>query len=105
MGKHMQTFMQPFNWINPHSVIVIDNASIHHVEQVVDMIEDQLGARLLFLTPYSPDVEEVFSKIRAIMKENDALFQACNDEKTRALLMMAFGMVIREDCITHNGYQ
>ena len=89
----------------------MDNASIHHVEQVVDMIEDQLGARLLFLSPYSPDlnpVEEVFSQVKAIMKENDVLFQACSDEKTRALLMMAFGMVTREDCnsyITHSGYQ
>ena len=52
----LQPFIQPFNWINPHSVIIMDNASIHHIEQVVDMIEDQLGARLLFLPPYSPDL-------------------------------------------------
>ena len=107
----LQPFIQPFNRVNPHSVIIMDNASIHHVEQVVDMIENQLGARLLFLPPYSPDLnpaEEVFSQAKAIMKENDALFQECNHEKTRALLMMVFGMVTREDCnsyITHSGYQ
>ena len=69
----------------------MDNASIHHVKQVVDMIENQLDIHLLFLPPYSPDfnpAEEVFSQVKAIMKENDALFQACNHEKTRALLMM-----------------
>ena len=24
--------LQPFNWTNPHSVVILDNASIHHVE-------------------------------------------------------------------------
>ena len=65
--------VQPFNWINPHSVIIMDNASIHHVQAVTDLVENQMGARLLFLPPYSPDLnpaEEVFSKM------NEA--QSCN---------------------------
>ena len=69
------------------------------------MIENQLGALLLFLPPYCPDLnptEEVFSQVKAIMKENDALFQACNREKTRVFLMMAFGI---EHCNSHSGYQ
>ena len=64
--------LQPFNWINPRSVVVLDNASIHHVESISDIIEGQVGARLLFLPPYSPDlnqVEEVFSKVKGIMKK------------------------------------
>ena len=59
----LRPFIQAFNWINPHSVIIMDNASIHHMEQVVDIIEDQIGVRLLFLPPYSPDLnpaKEVF---------------------------------------------
>ena len=58
--------LQPFNWVNKHSVVILDNASIHHVDQVVDLIENT-GARLLFLPPYSPDLnplEEVFSKVK-----------------------------------------
>ena len=100
--------LQPFNWINPHSVVIMDNASIHHVDGVTDLIENQIGAKLLFLPPYSPDLnpaEEVFSKIKGIMKQNDALFQACN--APRVFLAMAFGMVTKEDCcsfITHSGY-
>ena len=41
----------PFNGVNPQSVVIIDNASIHHVEEVRDLIEVhvQAGARLLFL--------------------------------------------------------
>ena len=34
----------------------MDNASIHHVEEVRDLIEVQAGARLL---PYSPDLMPV----------------------------------------------
>ena len=102
--------LQPFNWINPHSVVIIDNASIHHVEGVMNLIENQAGARLIFLPPYSPDlnpIEEVFSQVKySIMKQNDALFQVTSSP--RSLLAIAFGMVTKEDCmafITHSGYQ
>ena len=77
----------------------MDNASIHHVNGVVDLIENQAGARLLFLPPYSPDLnplEEVFSQVKAIIKQNDQLFQVTIIP--RALLMMAFGMITEEQC-------
>ena len=57
--------IQPFNWTNHHSVIVMDNASIHHTQGVINLIENQAGARLVFLPPYSPDLnpaEEVLVK-------------------------------------------
>ena len=107
---YLQGFIQPFNWINRHSVIIMDNASIHHVEEVVDIIENQWRARVLFLPPYSPDLnpaEEVFSQVKRIMKQNDSLLQACNNEEMRVFITMAFGMVTQEDCvgyITHSGY-
>lgn len=104
----LSAFLQPFNWINPRSVVILDNAAIHHVDGVKDLIENQFGARLLFLPPYSPDlnpVEEVFSKVKTIMKQNDSLFQVCS--APRVLLTMAFSMVTKEDChgfATHSGY-
>ena len=58
--------LMPFNGINPRSVVIMDNASIHHVEEVINLIEIQAGARVLFLPPYSPDlnpVEGIFSQI------------------------------------------
>ena len=86
-GEKFATFLRscllpilhPFDYNNPHSVVIMDNASIHHVEEV---IEEEAGAQLLFLPPYSPDLnplEEVFSKIKGIMKSNDGLFQACQE--------------------------
>ena len=35
--------LQPFNGINHNSIVVMDNASIHHVPEVVDLIH-QKGA-------------------------------------------------------------
>ena len=32
--------LNPFNGINPRSVVIMDNASIHHVEKVIDLIEN-----------------------------------------------------------------
>ena len=67
---HLITHLQPFNGRNPHSVVILDNASIHHTENVVKIIED-IGVLVHFLPPYSPDlnpIEEVFSKVKYAMK-------------------------------------
>ena len=40
--------LKPFNWVNSHSFVIMDNASIHHVQGVIDIIENPKGARLLF---------------------------------------------------------
>ena len=84
--------LQPLNSVNVHSVVIVDNASIHHV----DGVTDQTGARLQFLPPYALDlnpIEEVLRQAKAIMKSNDALFQVTT--MPRVLLKMAFGMVTK----------
>lgn len=94
--------LMPFNAVNPRSVVVMDNASIHHVQPVVDLIERQAQAKLIFLPPYSPDlnpVEEVFSKVKYIMKEHDALFQIST--APRVLLLEAFSLVTPENCVAY----
>jgi len=68
--------------------------SIHHVDGIADLIESQVGARSLFLPAYSPDLnpaEEVFGKIKGIVKQNNALFQACSEPGV--FLTMAFGIL------------
>ena len=68
---------------------IMDNASIDHIDEVASLIETEGGARLIFLPPYSPDLnpaEGAFSQVKSLMKENDNLFQACT--APRALLAM-----------------
>jgi len=63
---------------NPKSVIVLDNASIHHGEDAVEMVEDR-GMRIEFLPPYSPDlnpIEEAFSSMKAWIRHNRNTAQA-----------------------------
>ena len=45
--------LNPFNHVNPLSVVLMDNASIHHVDQVSYLIEEQAGARLFSSTIFT----------------------------------------------------
>lgn len=105
--NYLLNILMPFNGINPFSVVVMDNATIHHVESVISLIES-VGARVVFLPPYSPDLnplEPVFSKVKTILQANHQLLQVCTSPK--ALLAMAFGMITGEDCMNfskHCGY-
>ena len=98
----------PFYALNPHSVVIMDNASIHHVQDVVDLIEIQAQAELIFLPPYYPDlnrVEEVFSKVKYTLKQSDQLFQIFS--APRVMLLETFSLVSPENCVAfiHNsGY-
>jgi transposase len=56
--------MNPFPGKN--SVLIMDNAKIHHDEEMVNLIE-RIGCKILFLPPYSPDynpIELAFSTIK-----------------------------------------
>ena len=46
--------MQPFNGVNPRSILVLDNASIHHVDKVLKLVNSK-GMMIRFMPAYSPD--------------------------------------------------
>ena len=67
---HLIPQLMPYNGTNLHSVVIMDNFSIHHVPEVVKSIQD-VGALIQFLPLYSPDfnpIEETFSKVKQSMK-------------------------------------
>ena len=70
-------------WPLPKSVLVVDNASIHKVAGIREMVEER-GARLLYLPAYSPDfnpIELAFSKIKSWLRANrDRLNQELESE-------------------------
>ena len=74
---HLLPYLLPYNGINPHSVVVLDNCSIHHIAEVVKSIND-VGAHVLFLPPYSPDlnpIEELFSKVKTTLRSACCMLQ------------------------------
>src|ERR1700744_6372984 len=55
----------------PNSVLVMDNASFHHTDKIEQMCA-KAGVRLLYLPPYSPDlnpIEEFFAELNAFIKK------------------------------------
>ena len=50
---HLLPHLMPYNGVNPHSVVALDNCSIHHVEGIASMLEE-VGVIVHFLPPYSP---------------------------------------------------
>ena len=64
---------QPFDGTNSHSVVVMDNCTVHHVDEV-KVLFSEAGILLLFLPPYSPDltpIELLFSKIKYYLKQHN----------------------------------
>ena len=96
--------LMPFNGVNSHSVVVMDNCSVHHLDRVTDMISS-VGALIRFLPPYSPDlnpIEFAFSKVKAFWKANDLLVQSTTN--TRMMASMAFNTISKEDMISYIRY-
>ena len=58
--------MLPIDGSSPRSVAVMDNCSIHHADSVKELFR-QVGVLLIFLPPYSPDlnpIELAFAKVK-----------------------------------------
>ena len=97
--------LMPFNGINPHSVVIMDNCLVHHVPRDVEMIQE-VRALVHFLPPYSPDynpIEEAFSKVKANFKAMK--LEAERLENTENLILASFSTVT-QDCqqwIAHAG--
>ena len=63
----------PFDGTNPRNVVILDNASIHHCDGVVELIEST-GALLIFLPPYCSDlnpIEETFASIKSYLRTHN----------------------------------
>jgi transposase len=56
--------------LRPGDVVIMDNLGAHKVQGVREAIETR-GARLLYLPPYSPDlnpIEQLFAKLKALLR-------------------------------------
>lgn len=100
IDRSLLRYVMPFNGVNPCSVVVLDNASIHHVDEVVDAIQS-VGALVHFLPPYSPDlnpIEEAFSKVKGYLKANDLAIQSVPDDELQDFILSGFASITESDC-------
>ena len=97
--KFLLPHLLPFDGKNPHSVVVLDNCSLHHIDEIVDMIHE-VGALVHFLPPYSPDynpIESLFSKMKTEVKAIESECDSYADIETIALT--ALSSVTTQDCL------
>jgi transposase len=69
---YVQTFLVPT--LKPGDVVIMDNLGSHRGKAVRQAIR-KVGARLLFLPKYSPDlnpIEQVFSKLKHMLRKTQA---------------------------------
>ena len=60
--------------LKPGQIVVMDNLSSHKGSRVRELIEER-GCTLLYLPPYSPDlnpIEEAFAKVKASLRKFEA---------------------------------
>lgn len=82
--------------LNKGDIIIMDNMRSHHVKAVRETIEDA-GLMLLYLPPYSPDlnpIEEMWSKIKAVLRKLKV--RVLSD--LPAAIQSAFSYITCEDC-------
>ena len=95
--ENLSTHLHPFNGDNPHSVVVLDNCSIHHTTESLTELQ-QYGSLIHFLPPYSPDynpIENIFAKVKRSIKLLEA-FDSCTD--IESIILQGFATITQDDC-------
>lgn len=91
--------------LEPGDVVILDNLNVHKASQV-EQVAAARGARVIWLSPYSPDyspIEECWSKIKQILRAAKARTR----EELEAALVKALGLVTSSDIrgwFSHCGY-
>lgn len=76
--------------LHPGDIVVMDNLSPHKSDGTLELIT-QAGAQVLFLPPYSPDlnpIEMMWSKVKGLLRTAEA--------RTPAELISAIGQALRK---------
>jgi transposase len=82
--------------LRPGDVVILDNLATHKIQGVREAIA-AVGARLLYLPPYSPDfnpIEPMWSKIKQILRSHAPR----TDEQLLLAAQTAFNSISIADC-------
>lgn len=75
--------------LTPSDYVIMDNASAHKVQGVAELIE-KTGATLLYLPPYSPElnpIELAWNKVKAFLRRQQA--------RTKDALYLAYANALK----------
>jgi transposase len=92
--------------LSPGQVIIMDNLSAHKGGRVRELVEGA-GCELLYLPPYSPDmnpIEEAFSKVKGILRKAQARTRETLIEAMRPALA-SVGASDARGFFEHRGYR
>jgi transposase len=82
-------------WLEPRSVLVMDNASFHHSERMEQMCI-RAGVKLMYLPPYSSDlnpIEEFFAELKSFIKRNWKTYEDDFNKDFQAFLKRCIDVV------------
>ncbi len=91
--------------LDPGDIVILDNLGSHKVAGVRTAIEAK-GARLVYLPPYSPDlnpIEQVFAKLKHLLRKAGARTVETLHDAIGSLLD-AFSPTECRNYITNSGY-
>ncbi|KAK4699005.1 hypothetical protein P7C70_g7262, partial [Phenoliferia sp. Uapishka_3] len=94
----------------PGRIVIMDNASIHHGPQIRAIVEDYCQCHLVFLPPYSPDlnpIEEAFATVKQWIRRNEERYHEASDEERREMIRLACDAITPEQAegwFRHAGY-
>ena len=106
-GERFQEYLRDYlcATLRPGDIVVMDNLRAHKVQGVQEIIAS-VGATVLYLPPYSPDlnpIEQMWSKIKAFLRS----IKARTVESLLSTIPIAFKSVSVDDilgCFTCAGY-
>lgn len=91
------------------SVLVLDNAKIHHGDEILELA-DRFGVRIEYLPPYSPDlnpIEEAFSKVKHFLRRHQDYYAERTGDCILFDMYEVLDVVTSEDAesyFAHAGY-
>ena len=92
---YVQQFLAPT--LQPQDAVIMDNLPAHKVAGVREAIE-RAGARLLYLPPYSPDlnpIEQVFAKLKSLLYRPRLLRHPVKPKRRRPRVEAVFAGMLR----------
>lgn len=92
--------------LNPKNIVIMDNVKFHLQSKIKELIES-LGAKIIFLPPYSPDlnsIENMWSKIKNTLRK----LAPRTPKKFKKSIRIAFEQITETDLFgwfKHCGYR